>query len=528
MNKESPACSRKKREAGAVLVFAVLAVFALFSLAMLALNHYFAQVIRSEVRALAEAAAHGGASQLCPAAECWQAARAAALSTINNHTLTLGLGAKTGFSLSADGSSNVWNVGQVQLSVDRGRWSPDFGFESLDAQTQSDLPGMPFHIAANAVQVSVAVQAAVFWDFYQIGTYTLQHTATATARRVHSVCAAPFALPICALVNQEGALDQANLCTGDRLYAGITQYTSPEYVPGFDYAVDDDPAYCYNPAGGPLLPPESRIYFQDRVYSDVSDHFGVVGLPSATEATEEAVRGVIEAGSGCTPMALGQTFTILEGGLIDPVTDPVVWSRIIGSGGADAYHVPYTDTDYPAILATGTDAPSVSPPISVAELLRLLQYAYRRDFLNDARCNSHRFYRTPQATLYSGVCPMPAMIDGMCDLSVWQVKVPVIADVRPEAAECNSDPGPVVGADGDWQIIGFVDVNIFDNDIGIAPPVFDETECQELAYTFTQRFISYTVPCNVVRSRILCNTDFVAAAVNRGGNTPTLVSPSGS
>jgi hypothetical protein len=61
------------------------------------------------------------------------------------------------------------------------------------------------------------------------------------------------------------------------------------------------------------------------------------------------------------------------------------------------------------------------------------------------------------------------------DIRIWQVKVPVIANVSPSAQSCtgvggNLGPDPQIKSTDEWRIIGFLRLNLFDNDIGQAPP----------------------------------------------------------
>src|SRR5205085_2498324 len=108
------------------------------------------------------------------------------------------------------------------------------------------------------------------------------------------------------------------------------------------------PEFFYNPtkdAGGtPLVVSGPTCNWNNPGFADVSDHFGVVGLPeSAGEVSEESIREVFSnTAKPCLTATLGERFNVLEGGLTENETDEALWQQIsVSYDGRDSSHPPF-------------------------------------------------------------------------------------------------------------------------------------------------------------------------------------------
>ena len=375
------------------------------------------------VRAAAEAGAMAGAGEVCheDADDCWAKMRNVALSALEGQRFYCGGGkviSLTPGELSRVQASSVWDLRKLpsrkglMLTVERGWWRRGkggrFEFESMEDEPRpwhTRFPGIPRFLAANGVRVMVACpQATGLWSWlFNRTLFVLGSNAVATAAENAEASMAPFAVPACALLNNEGEFQEGkNLCLGDRLFTAANHY-----CPADDPECGVRPSFSYNPSSPALCCPDQDVsscinnewplcstanpdgnaqtfssswYVNEAIEKNhdfgwhnpsyagvsdvnisilrmdlngaVSDHFGLVGLPGVHKNLQETdVRSGINGALG----AIGDRFTVLESGLTQSDSESVILGRMdTASGGINGQ-----DTDIGA-LASNTVNISVS------------------------------------------------------------------------------------------------------------------------------------------------------------------------
>jgi hypothetical protein len=242
-------------ERGAVLVLAAVAVAALVLVVAFVLNGAYWKMVESDLRATADAAAHAGAATLCSTRTCYQDARSVALDVLEKHAIHGRLGGATRISLDHT-AGPVWEdpSQNVKVTIYRGRWwpngapdavttLPDTKFEPFDQEGtdwQASHLGTPDFMAANAVYVRVERPNVDTFMSAASRTYSVSWATTAVAGALDSVCVAPFAIPVCALLDESGEYHPEISCHRDRLFTATDRYCPPgtdcNIVPGFMWA----------------------------------------------------------------------------------------------------------------------------------------------------------------------------------------------------------------------------------------------------------------------------------------------------
>ncbi len=243
----------------------------------------------------------------------------------------------------------VWDTGSLRVTVERGRYLPDAGFQSFEDTWQARNPGIPAHVAANAIRVRIERRSlAILLSPYGRREYSLAAAATAVKGETEPVCVAPFALPVCALLSEgvdddgkpTAEFDSGAICSADRIFtradrfcpAGTDPSHCPDILPEFFWYPTNSLSSSGSPGRGAASRPnppsviraDPTCSWGNPTFPEISDHFGVVGLPSsAGVVTEEKIRNVI-LDSGPTPSVparLGEGFSVLGDGLVERASD---------------------------------------------------------------------------------------------------------------------------------------------------------------------------------------------------------------
>jgi hypothetical protein len=383
---QTPFLGRVDEEAGALLVFLAIGGLAIvLGFASLMLNYDVGSYVRRAGQSAIDTAALSAANTFCSTEACFGDALAVATDSLEGHLPdALGLGSTIDFPV-ADGP--VWDVTGIKVTIQRGRWWPDGvptniapyivthsngNFEPLDlldttgGTWQEGFPGVPQHIVANAVYVKIeyTYEHKILNIFGTATTQMVQETYAAAGQMKNaSVCVAPFAIPVCALLNESGEFDKDVNCRYERYFTGTDRYCPPgdpdcDILPGSTWTPMIDPDDYefhgnFNPVGMPSRENHFRPSCSWETYPraiDIRDHHGYVGLPhSATVsgAIDEAeVLKVIDSSQananvsgGCANAKLGEPFVVLEDGLTNNVnmadvnpafasSDELVWAQI--------------------------------------------------------------------------------------------------------------------------------------------------------------------------------------------------------
>ena len=354
--------------------------------------------------------------------------------------------------------------------------------------------------------------------------------AVAVAAMTGEECAAPFALPLCSLLDETGRFDDSGVyqCRGERYFTGIRRHcpaANPNcgVLPDFEL----EPTKRHDPLSHSVIfATSSRMaayYYDDgcfwpsRRYADRADHFGVVGLPGRSTAGEADVIGILNAG-GCINASRGDQFAVLEAGLTANAADAAVWGRV-----SDPANDPIAD-----VLNT-FEVNRYAAPIDPFGILPALDVCTAdMPSASNGLCNSHYASFRPlieELSVLSGAALAARMASAkdeahqtLSESPVWQVLVPVIADFGADAKVCHGlidpasglpaseDPPFEVGNGHEWRIVDFQPIVIYDADIGSAPPLMQLPDPVEFAghpYRFTAGDGSVQ-NCNLVRAKMEC------------------------
>lgn len=449
----------------------------------LALNHTYGMLLQRELRAAADAAAHAGAVSLCATETCWQDAQAAAINTLRNHIVHGNLGDPATPDLDPR-QGPVWtdSASNWRVSIERGRWLPGGQFITLEQPHSALAAGaVPLAVAANAVRVGVERPGLSF-----IATpawlggrdHGVNAWATAVKGTPEAGCVAPFAIPVCALYHDEVFAEGDSMTSGDRLFMRTSRFCDTS-IPGDPACRRILPEFFYEPSKDPaaagVIVEAPTCSWNNARLPEVSDHYGVVGLPeSYGTVTEAKVRAIIDkTARPCVPARIGERFNILEAGLTESQTDQALWRQIsVSYDTSDPSHPQFSLAYQGTQVATKPHGASACPADA-----------------GWGACNSHRYVCNgvhgqtyfPEGRFAHGFRPQtteanvtwPAVDP---DTPLWRVQVPVIAPVGSTTLDCPGGTGPT--AEDEWvttskayEIIGFLTVNLFDADIGWPPPL---------------------------------------------------------
>jgi len=360
------------------------------------------------------------------------------------------------------------------------------------------------------------------------------------------------------------------MCDGDILFTDVDQYCPPgtlncEILPGFAYDPEQTP---YRPDGtidttdqidriwaGVSFNPgtEQQCNFSNRTFNAVSDHYGVIGIPGNSIPTEAEVVNVL-AGEGCLDVALGDEFQILESGFTTVAAKNIVWSHVLGQVVSPGEHPAFSEAVSPYVTTRGRFR-HLAGQANCQSHWDLFPNQF-----NVGRCDSMRMsslFCDPvwpgfsvcgsiwRHSRYADMCITPTEMS--IDTPVWTIEVPVIADFSPSATPCGGTPPKPKNAGTDFRVVGTQKIAIYDLDIASAaiptpthcggrplsdpwvPPPFwmgspIERGINQVLYPHTiEPWAFQQGPCNVVRTRVLCENDFIAAANTINGPRPRLI-----
>ena len=565
----------KNNQSGVTLIFSLPLIIALIVVVAFILTLSFRARERSRLQVASDTSAQAAAAVMCSSKECWETARQVAIDALK---LNAQLGDEVEFSateIDPSGATKThWQSAGYTIDIMRGQWLPQEGFISLENTWQSRNPGKPRPVIQNAVRVEIQREILPLIHFGISGALVSSGKTTALAQRVQSVCAAPFAIPACALVDETGEISEQQACLSDRLFTAVNRYcpagSDCHVMPDFDYDPFVSPPgtewrELFQDAIGTYAPDRDlSCFYPTPRYKQVSDNFGVIGLPGSTPATPERVQLTLMQPGGCSEATIGQSYSILPEGLTTPELGDAVWSQITNTPNGeivDETHLPYstvsTKAGFTRVNQNVNYAFSSDDLRSACEQMPLVSQNYgvrpsfgicnskRTDFGNWSNY-SHR--SRAEADLY--YCPYS---DTLFDRLAWRVQIPVIAEPGQTAESCagtsNSHSDPLVDPSKRYEIVGFVTAVIFDEDIGAAPPSLSDMDvmshagrvCSELNPTYGHAdqeppppasdkfpfgFVgsgTTATPCNLVRARLDCNSALFATAFDTEKTQPIIV-----
>ena len=577
-------CESRTSERGATLVVALPLIIVLLIVAVFVLTISFRARERTRLQVASDTTAQAAAGVMCSTKICWERVREVALEALR---VNAKLDNTVEFSASdqnPDGSAQTeWDSSGYRIKLERGMWLPQGSFVSLEGDWQRNNPGKPVVALQNAVRIQVSRSILPFINIGLEGMLQASASSTALAQAVEEACVAPLAIPACALYDQNGELDQNQICLTDRIFTASNRYCPN----GGDCGVLPD--FNYEPLVEPISNAQTQL-FQDvhvqSVASDtgntdascffpspraaqISDHFGVVGIPGAAQANIELVRSALMQPHGCIQAAIGQRFSVLPQGLTSPEFGDLVWDQITNAargGQEDRSHGAFLSLSaaagFDGISDNQNRAFTDNSSRSTCEALAIgppsdSPWGTRPTY---GVCNSRRSnfgdwdnYNRRSLSIDNpfepNACPTH---DEQFNQQAWRVKIPVIASPEQNAASCagtlESSSDPEILQSDNYEIVGFVSVVIFDVDIGALPPSLDNFSmgseargCSGIgegmpgphapppppaSQLFPFGFVGASgmpTPCNLVRARIDCNSKIFASKFDNQRNQPLIV-----
>jgi hypothetical protein len=329
------------------------------------------------------------------------------------------------------------------VTVQRGRWWPDGVplalsgavtthpngmFEPFDLiqgvgapSWQAAHQGQPEHLVANAIYIEIrhVFHFPVLKMMASLSTI-LEERVYAFDRGIADdrVCAAPFAVPVCALLDTGGEFVNGSECRHERYFTALDRYCDGggdptcNRLPGtlWTPVMDEDDQHFDGLPWGWGYPLYQRQQCSWETYPRaeyVGDHFGVVGLPAPAATSlpldEMEIRAVIGGegyppqSDGCALAKIGDQFLPLAEGLRAPDTDNTVWTRITDTSHAPLFHPEMIESVMRGGVATNRiavevlSAPLPSPDNSIDPLTmagKINCTTYVPQFSDAALCRS--------------------------------------------------------------------------------------------------------------------------------------------
>jgi hypothetical protein len=185
------------------------------------------------------------------------------------------------------------------VKIERGIWwnggvagSTDKAFESMEGDAwATKYPGLPAYVMANAVRVSIRRPHLHFNSaLFSGGSFSLERVAVAIKGSTETVNVAPFAIPVCDLLDGKleyyGQDTPTNLCRGDRYFVRADRYqnlrTDNSTWPGA-YPLDSIgvPSFPWQPCNENFTPQLWQYYESGMAYfetsSDLQTYVGQYG-----------------------------------------------------------------------------------------------------------------------------------------------------------------------------------------------------------------------------------------------------------
>lgn len=566
-------------ERGAYSVLSACLIAALITFAGYSLNATYSRSVSADLQAAADAAAHAGAKALCATQECWENSAVIAQQVIYaqlfeqmtgelSSVCRMGEGGEPGgggpgggeegppgdgweqelcYAMRAlgfpgppgGGPGDAMDKGGLDVDgffnidrpiIERGRWTPELGFESVESPTwQNDNPGKPRSAYVNAVRVRlrrphITIMKLPFtkWE------HAVEIEALAVADTVKEERIAPFAIPVCALMEREDTFAdfQKDVSKADRLFGRADRFCPSgdcDILPAFAYGIcendpqryADDPNTSYfadaesaelaiTSLGLPFSASDEGHYCltqhmkptqhdQERAGGDnwamhnrqpfieIWNSYGLVGLPEGAGGAgpgmqEDDLLTVLQQAlvdKVNVRAKIGDRFYILPEGLTSSIAGDDIWSIIAGINAPHETRVGLQESHL------GTLKRNLNYYLTSAGHAEWLSDMDQMQTVHhQGLCPSRRMEIDAGDSTVNGDETMVAFQPAQSDpdqIPVWRVRVPVIADVdSDEPVTCPGLRG-VSGADQSgappvpdhqWEIIGFVTAEIFDVSIG--------------------------------------------------------------
>ena len=208
--------------------------------------------LRVEMQMAADAAAVAGAKILCSRRDCYSDSRTAAINILNQFLISTHVGrnniqleGEPNADRDGDSVNDYWSYPEqgVDVWINRGMWvenhqhinqklfdcehtsAAEYCFESMEGNWQKHYPGIPVSAVANAIEIKIETKLSpTFNYFFALDNFNMHETAVALSGTSEEVPVAPFALPVCALLDTTGEFQKDELCRADRVFTAVDRF----------------------------------------------------------------------------------------------------------------------------------------------------------------------------------------------------------------------------------------------------------------------------------------------------------------
>lgn len=203
-----------------------------------------------ELQLAVDNTAISAANVLCTDKPCYEQARKVAIDVISRHAAISSIGSGQDLDISdvhIPDNEYTWDLpGQnLRITIERGVWS-NGQFQSFEGDWQAEHPGIPAFVAANSVRIKAERPDTWLLGLYGAPShFALAGSAVAVKGSSQPTGISPFAIPVCALINNAGeyygAQSENELCVGDRNFTRSDRYNRSGFMsaaipPAFPWA----------------------------------------------------------------------------------------------------------------------------------------------------------------------------------------------------------------------------------------------------------------------------------------------------
>lgn len=280
-----------QRENGIVIALTAIIIVALVGVVAMLVHYGYLSSVQTELQAAADSAALTATGRLNTATTGWSDAREAAVRALNEFHVLSGVGDDQSFNLSLEQVGVEWDLADeknLKVRIERGLWMPakpnaPATFTSFEGEWQTNNPGIPRYAAANAVRVSLErPKTRIFGSpFGGVPEYSVSATSIALRGPMESVCVAPFAIPVCALLDKDGEFQREDICQGDRLFTRVDRYCADE-TSDAECLVRTLPSTPYTPISSAIPAGNAALQPFTDSSSRINPGFYRMGLPVPT------------------------------------------------------------------------------------------------------------------------------------------------------------------------------------------------------------------------------------------------------
>lgn len=460
---------------GGPLLFSIL----LLSIAALSIGAYLKE--KTTAQAALDLSLVASAREICLYESCWSKVRQVALASLAQNLPGHDLSFVDLSAIDEKGHEVYkWEKDGNIIEIDRGRWLPGVGFETMEGEWQQLHPGISKEVVNFAIRLRLSFPVESIVERILPDSLQADIEGIATANLATDAWVIPYlALPVCALDKTR----KGGICNSDRFFAGSDEFLEIDpRVPGkflnlpmTDYNLKDE--YHYNFAENfPLLFQYLNVdqkedllqscFFPTPWFDDKYDNVGAIGAIGNHVVTESLIQSLAIGGT-FVKARIGDTFSLLPGKATDPNTAKIIWNEIANTalgGITDATHRPLSEvTDLSGIVSNKNML--LSSLETQDKCLRQREAGQENLFRNPSTFllsslrSAFGFYDEFESrTTPEGGCPYD---DSKFDVTQLTASIPLIAEDGEQDASCNGN-AQELDPNKRYRVVGFVPIKLFD------------------------------------------------------------------